>query len=246
VTDVTSKGGAPLPPETLSGVGGGPAAVAGQGPTWTILVPTLGQREHLFARLMSVLLPQLDEYEGRVRVLAWRNNGQPSISEIRDALLAAAGTDYVSFVDDDDLVPEYYVAEIVKALHERPDHVGFKIKYTTNDQHGEIVDHSLRWGKWGRTLDGQLHRDVTHIDPIKTELAQRAQFYARRGRAEDRVWVKKVRPHLATETYIDKIMYYYLYRDDTTAWREPDKIQHVAGRPHVDSPYFAWHPDSDA
>jgi hypothetical protein len=215
-------------------------------PTWTILVPTLGQREELFQRLMGVLLPQLDEHEGRVRVLAWRNNGQPSISEIRDALLATAGTDYVSFVDDDDLVPDYYVAEIVKALDERPDHVGFKIKYTTNDEHGEIVDHSLRWGKWGRTYDGQLYRDVTHIDPVKTEHAVRARFYARRGRAEDRVWVKQVRQHLATEVYIDKIMYHYLFRDDTTAWREPDKIRHVAGRPYVDHPYFAWHPGSDA
>jgi len=215
-------------------------------PTWTILVPTLGQREQLFKRLMGALLPQLDEHDGRVRVLAWRNNGQPSISEIRDALLASAGTDYVSFVDDDDLVPEYYVAEIVKALDERPDHVGFKIKYTTNDEHGEIVDHSLRWGKWGRTYDGQLYRDVTHIDPVKTDLAVRARFYSRRGRAEDRVWVKQVRQHLATEVYIDKIMYHYLFRDDTTAWREPDKIRHVAGRPQIDHPHFAWHPESDA
>lgn len=215
-------------------------------PTWTILVPTLGQREHLFSRLMGVLLPQLDEHEGRVRVLAWRNNGQPSISEIRDALLAAAGTDYVSFIDDDDLVPEYYVAEIVKALDERPDHVGFKIEYSTNDEHPEIVDHSLRWGKWGRTLDGQLHRDVTHIDPIKTDIALLARFYCRPGRAEDRVWVKRVRRHLATEVYIDKIMYHYLFREDTTAWREPRAIVSVAGRPVIDHPYFAWHPASDA
>lgn len=215
-------------------------------PTWTILVPTLGQREGLFTRLMGVLLPQLDEYEGRVRVLAWRNNGKPSISEIRDALLESAGSDYVSFVDDDDLVPEYYVAEIVRAIAERPDHVGFKIEYTTDDEHREIVEHSLRWGKWGRTLDGQLHRDVTHIDPIRRDLAMRARFRVRPGRAEDRVWVRQVRRYLSTEVYIDKIMYHYLYREGTTAWREPDKIAQVPGRPVVDHPYFAWHPSSDA
>jgi hypothetical protein len=215
-------------------------------PTWTILVPTLGQREHLFARLLGVLLPQLDEHEGRVRVLAWRNNGQPPISEIRDALLAAAGSDYVSFIDDDDLVPEYYVAEVVRALAERPDHVGFKIEYSTDDQHREIVDHSLRWGKWGRTHDGRLHRDVTHIDPVRTDIAVLGRFRVRPGRAEDRVWVKQVRRHLATEVYIDKIMYYYLYREDTTAWREPEAIKHVAGRPVIEHPHFAWHPGSDA
>lgn len=216
------------------------------GPTWTILVPTLGQREQLFMRLMGVLLPQLDEHEGRVRVLAWRNNGQPSISEIRDALLESAGSDYVSFVDDDDLVPDDYVAEIVRALTTRPDHVGFKLEYSTDDQHREIVDHSLRWGGWGRTNDGQLFRDVTHIDPVRRDLALLARFHVRRGRAEDRVWVKHVRRHLSTEVYIDKIMYHYLYREDITAWREPDRIVPVAGRPVIDHPYFTWHEGSDA
>lgn len=214
-------------------------------PTWTILVPTLGQRENLFLRLLDRLLPQLDEHEGRVRVLAWRNNGLPAISEIRDALIASAGTDYVSFVDDDDLVPEYYVAEVVKALVTRPDHVGFKLEYTTDGEHGEIVDHSLRWGKWGRTPDGQLYRDVTHIDPIKTDIAGRATFYVRPGRAEDRVWVKKVRHFLSTEVYIDKIMYHYLWRRDTTAWQEPHKIRRVDGAPTIDHPFFAWHPGSE-
>lgn len=215
-------------------------------PTWTILVPTLGQREHLLTRLLDVLLPQLDEHEGRVRVLAWRNNGLPSISEIRDTLLASAGTDYVSFVDDDDLVPEYYVAEIVNALVTRPDHVGFKLEYTTDDEHREIVEHSLRWGKWGRTSEGQLFRDVTHIDPIRTDLALRSRFSVRPGRAEDRVWVKRVRPFLTTEVYIDKIMYHYIYREDITAWRNPHTIARVPGRPEIAHPFFAWHPMSDA
>lgn len=215
-------------------------------PTWTILVPTLGQREELFLRLMGVLLPQLDEHEGRVRVLAWRNNGTPPVSEIRDALLAAAGSDYVTFIDDDDLVPEYYVAEIVRAIAERPDHVGFKIEYSTDDEHREIVDHSLRWRKWGRSHDGQLYRDVTHIDPIRTDLAVRGRFRVRAGRAEDRVWVKQVRKFLRTEVYIDRIMYHYLYREGITAWRNPEAIEHVAGRPVVEHPHFAWHPRSDA
>jgi hypothetical protein len=222
------------------------AVSAPPAPTWTILVPTLGQREQLFMRLLGVLLPQLDEHEGRVRVLAWRNNGSPSISEIRDSLLASAGTDYVSFVDDDDLIPEYYVAEIVRAIAERPDHVGFKLEYTTDDEHREIVDHSLRWGSWGRTADGQLYRDVTHIDPIRTDLALRSRFSVRPGRAEDRVWVKRVRAHLSTEVYIDKIMYHYLWRSDVTAWQEPQKIRQVIGRPVIDHPFFAWHPASDA
>lgn len=217
-------------------------------PLLTILVPTLGQREALFERLMGVLLPQLDEYAGAVRVLAWRNNGYPSIGEIRDGLLAAAESRYVSFVDDDDLVPEYYVAEIVAALMSEPAHVGFKIDYTTNGIGREIVDHSLRWPNWGRSAEGQLYRDFTHLDPIRVDIARRGTFARLRpGRAEDRVWVKQVRPYLSgqPEAYIDKVMYYYLFRDDTTAWARPALIVPKPGRPTIDHPGFAWHPSSD-
>lgn len=215
-------------------------------PLWTILVPTLGQREALFRRLLGVLLPQLDEHAGRVRVLGWWNNGSPSIGEIRDGLVAAAEGEYVSFIDDDDLVPEYYVAEIVNALASRPDHVGFKIEYSENGDVCEIVEHSLRWRSWGRT-DGVLHRDFTHIDPVRTAFARAGSFArARAGRAEDRVWVKQVRMHLVTESYIDKIMYHYLFRDDTTAWARPAEIARMSGRPTIDHPLFSWHPASDA
>lgn len=201
-------------------------------------------------RLLDVLLPQLDEHEGRVTVLAWRNAGRPPLGELRDALIAEAlvrGSDYVSFVDDDDMVPEYYAAEIVQALAHRPDHVGFKLAYHMNGPLEEVADHSLKWGKWRRSPDGMLVRDVTHIDPVRTTFAAAASFArARPGRAEDRVWVKQVRQHLVTEQYIDKIMYYYLFRDDTTSWQRPDLITPAtAPRPEIRHLHFAWHPRSD-
>lgn len=221
-------------------------------PTWTILVPTIPSRATLFLRLMAVLLPQLDEHEGRVRVLAWRNTGRPHLGALRDAMLLAAGSEYVSFIDDDDLVPDYYVAEIVKAIAGRPDHVGFQLEYTT-EQDGEIVgreivDHSLRHGRWHRNMEGQLVRDFTHIDPLRRDLALNGQFArAKRGRAEDRTWVKQVRGWIRTEAYIDKIMYHYLWSHAGSSWG-PDR--HVAPadgpRPEVAHPFFSWHPLSDA
>lgn len=218
-------------------------------PLWTILIPTIGQREHLFLRLLDVLLPQLDAHDGAVRVLAWRNNGAPHLGVIRDHLVADAESEYVSFIDDDDLVPDYYVAEVVRAIGEydgRPDHVGFQLEYTTDGDGREIVDHSLRHGRWHRGRDGQLLRDLTHIDPIKRQIAMQASFQVRRlGRAEDRHWVKQVRPWVGTEAYIDKIMYHYLWRRDTSVWQNPEAIVPKAGRPVIDSPHFAWHPRSD-
>ena len=218
-------------------------------PSWSILIPTIGQREALFLRLLDVLLPQLDEFAGSVRVIGWRNDGQPSLGEIRDGLVDAAGragSEYVSFVDDDDLVPEYYVAEVMAALATRPDHIGFLLEYSKNGVVAELVEHSLRWRKWGRSAAGVLYRDLTHVDPIRTTIAQRGRFAAARAkRAEDRVWVRQVRPHLATEVYLDKIMYRYLWSPETSAWQAPERIVRGGPRPAIDHPHFSWHERSD-
>lgn len=218
-------------------------------PTWTILVPTIPQREHLFLRLLDCLLPQLDEHDGRVRVMAWRNAGEPRLAEIRDRMIAAAGTEYVSFVDDDDLVPEYHVAEVVRAIESRPDHVGFRLEFSTLDGDGktghEVVEHSLRWSRWGRSSEGVLYRDFTHVDPVRTELARQGLFAnARPRRAEDRVWVKQVRPYLSSEVFVDKVMYHYLWSAEGSSWQQPADIRPGGPRPVVEHPYFAWHPES--
>lgn len=216
-------------------------------PTWTILIPTIPQRAAQFERLLGVVLPQLDEHRGRVRVLAWRNRGTPRLAEIRDAMLLAAGTDYVSFIDDDDLVPDYYVAEVVRAIEQRPDHVGFLLDYCPAGGPAEVVEHSLKWSTWGRSVEGVLYRDFTHVDPVRTDFALKGQFAAAKPRrAEDRVWVKQVRPYLSSEVYIDKIMYHYLWSPETSSWQNPAALTDGPPRPAVDHPYFAWHPQSDS
>ncbi|SCL31992.1 hypothetical protein GA0070616_4369 [Micromonospora nigra] len=217
------------------------------GPTWSILIPTIGQRGDLFRRLLDVLLPQLDPHEGRVRVLAWWNNGTPRLTDIRQTLMLDAGTDYVSFVDDDDLVVEDFVDAIVAALASRPHHVGFRVAYHVDGELREVCDHSLRHRRWHRDRVRGLLRDVTHLDPIRRDLALRGDFRkTRKGWAEDRVWVAQVRRHLRTEEYIPRVLYHYLYSPAGSAWQHPERLQSVGSRPVVDHPHFAWHPESSS
>lgn len=216
-------------------------------PTWAILVPTISRREHLFLRLLDVLLPQLDAFGGQARVIAWRNDGDPRLAELRDVMINTAGTDYVSFIDDDDLVAADYVSRIVEALGKRPDHVGFRLEYTTNGVGREIVDHSLRHGRWARNADGMLVRDFTHVDPVLREHALRGRFAsAKAGRAEDRVWVKQVRGHLLSEEYVDAVLYHYLWNEAESSWQGHNKLA-PSGRPRplIAHPHFAWHERSD-
>jgi len=96
-------------------------------PTWTILVATLGQRQDLLRRMLDGLLPQVAAAGGQVKVLAYWDNGQATIAAKRQALLDAADSDYVSFVDDDDTVSDDYVSSVLTALRQRRDYIGFKL-----------------------------------------------------------------------------------------------------------------------
>ncbi len=214
-------------------------------PTWSILVPTLGERRPLFERLMAGLLPQLDPYAGRVRVVGWHNDGSPSLPKIRQRMVETAGTDYVSFVDDDDLVSPEYVASIVAALETGPDYVGFQVQCYSDGAPIAVAYHSLEFTRW-RNLPGRFERDISHINPIRTQIARRADFsLTRTGGAEDRAWADQLRRKrlLRTQVVIDRILYHYLYVPNTSRWERPKTIQPGA-RSALASPHFSWSPDA--
>lgn len=210
-------------------------------PTWDILVPTLGERRELFERLMTGLLPQLDPYAGRVRVVGWHNDGSPALPKIRQTMIEASPAEYVSFVDDDDLVSPGYAAEIVAALETRPDYVGFQVQCYSDGKPTGVAYHSLAYRRW-RNLPGRYERDISHINPIRTALARRANFaLTRAGRAEDRAWADQLRRArvLRTEVVIPRILYHYLYAPGSSRWREPRRIA-PGERATIENPNFTW------
>jgi hypothetical protein len=219
-------------------------------PTWSILVPTLGERRALFERLMAGLLPQLDAYAGRVRVIGWHNNGSPSLPKIRQTMVDQAETDYLSFVDDDDIVSPDYVHQIVAAIDQRPDYVGFQVQCYSDGAPTGVAHHSLAYTRW-RNYPGRYERDISHLNPIRTVLARRADFtQARAGTAEDRAWAAQLRRGqvLHTQVVLPSILYHYLYSTSKSAgvgsrWRSPRGI--IPGeRSLIDNPNFSWSPDA--
>lgn len=215
-------------------------------PTWAILVPTLGERAHLFERLLSSLLPQTSPFGERVRVVGWLNDGKPSLPEIRQQLVTEASTDYVSFVDDDDLVSPYYVDEIMSALGQRPDYVGFQVQCYSNGRPTAVAYHSLAHKRWVNERNRYL-RDISHINPVRRDLALKADFrQARSGGPEDRIWASQLRRLnvLRTEVVVNRIMYHYLHcsPDGATGsrWKKPALIRAGAARPPISHPNFTW------
>lgn len=213
-------------------------------PSWTILVPTLGERRPLFERLMAGLLPQLDPYAGRVRVVGWHNDGSPSLPKIRQAMVLGTRTDYLSFVDDDDLTSPFYVDEVVEALETRPDYVGFQVQCYSDGAPTAVSYHSLEFKRW-RNLPGRYERDISHLNPILTSIARKVDFTVAGRRAEDRAWADQLRQRslLKTQVVVPRILYHYLYAPGGSRWQSPHTIR-PGERSTVKSPYFSWSPDA--
>ena len=203
---------------------------------WSILIPTLGYRRGRFTALVNdVLLPQMT---GGAEIVGLHNNGEMSIGQYRDALLHDAKGEYVSFVDDDDLVAPRYAELILGALASRPDVVAFEVDYVRADEppfHARSLN-SIFYEPHDDTVGGLFYRDLTHVQPVRADLARKGSFAV--GWPEDNAWRTAVLPHLRTEVNLGQVLYYY--RDDpkdSTRGRTPV----VPGpRAEISSPFFRW------
>lgn len=220
---------------------------------WNILVATLGQRtSRLECLLFEDLLPQLNKYGGSVRVTAFYNNGERPLGAVRQDLVEHSDASFVSFVDDDDRLPSYHVERVVESILNYHvgyegnvltplDYVGWRMQCHQDGQALKPTYHSLTYGGWYDD-DNAYYRDISHLNPIRRELALRADF--RRGSPpEDVSWVDQVRPHVKTEVYIDDVMYHYHSSSADSTWRgnvQPGQYQRLV----VDHPYFEYHPGS--
>lgn len=209
--------------------------------SWNILVATLGQRGDRFRRLLDGLLPQLEPHAGQVTVTALWNNGERTIGEYRQALLESATSTYVSFVDDDDEVPPYFVNHVTSVLDGEVDYVGWRMQCWVDGQKLRPTYHSIRYTRWYDDRRG-YYRHVSHLNPIRTSLARLGDF--RRGWPEDVSWVEQVRPYVKTERYISNVMYHYHSSTRDTVQRPGLVKSGRYVRPSVDSTYFSYHPES--
>jgi hypothetical protein len=175
---------------------------------WTILIATQGRRAAQLQRLLAGLLPQAEAAGGQVKVLALWNNGERRLGEVRQDLLWHATGTYVSFVDDDDEVPPYYVSAVLPLLDGTVDYIGWRMQCYIDGVAAKPTIHSLRYSGWHDDEDG-YYRDITHLNPVRRQLALLGDF--RTAWPEDSTWVASLRGHVRTEAFIDRPMYLYRY-----------------------------------
>lgn len=174
----------------------------------SILIATVEERAEQFKELRNFFL----KFEG-IDVVSLCDNKEMSIGKKRQQLLEMSGGEYIVFFDDDDWPNPSYVHDILTALEEKPDCVGFKIQMTTNGTKHETCIHSLSNKVWDK-VDGVYLRNVTHFNPVKRSIALNVGFPDLRY-AEDRSYSDGVSALCKTEVFIDKYLFNYRYSNKT-------------------------------
>lgn len=206
-------------------------------PTWDILICSIEHRTDMLAELLDELGRQIVPGVG---VHVYRDNLEASYTEKCQRLLDSSTADYVSYVDDDDAVAEDYVQTIVEALQQRPDYVGFNVLYTVDGVPQMPALHSLKYDGWINTPDA-LYRDISHLNPIRRDLAAQSAWIGRTDLIADAEWVSGLRQLgcVKTEVYVDRNLYHYRYRpgESFVAFPYAPMVEHP---PRPDHGFVTW------
>jgi glycosyltransferase involved in cell wall biosynthesis len=152
----------------------------------------------------------------KIEILTEVDNGESTTGKKRNILLDRATGEYVAFIDDDDWVPRYYIRETIKAIHQKPDVIGFAGKITTDG------GNELKWAiskdfpyvsiKDESGMDAFYLRFNNHLSPIKRSIATQICFKdVVIGEDSDYAHRLKESGLIKTEVFINKEMYHYRY-----------------------------------
>lgn len=176
--------------------------------TYDILICSIEHRADMLDALLAEIERQLVPGVG-VRV--FRDNLETEYGEKCQRLLDSSTADYVSFLDDDDWIEPDFIHTIMEVLEQRPDYVGFKVRWTTDGNPQLPVFHTLARGGWVDAPDA-LYRDIVHFNPIRRDLATQGTWAG--GDGADRRWANQLRELgcVKTEIFIDREMHHYRHR----------------------------------
>ena len=203
-------------------------------PTWDILTTSIPHRHDTLLLLLEELNRQVPGSDG-VGVILYRDDLEVSYGDKTQALINASEADYVSSVDDDDMVAPDFVEKVMNALFlDEPDYVGFRVRWTQNGVPCRPVVHSLAYSGWDDS-GSELKRDITQFNPVRRELALLGTWEG--GWQAERRWGDQLRASgkVKTETFIDQEMYYYQERPGNSFQADRKPLRTMA-----DLPSYPW------
>ena len=179
-----------------------------------ILIPSVPEREEQLTSLSANLLIQIKNHPILIATYVTQSikNGGLHTGLKRQRLIESANSEYVVFIDDDDIVSDDYIAEIVKALETKPDVVTFNGCITTNGV--DRKDWEIKVGNDYVERDSVYYRPPNHLCPIKTEIAKAIGYPTNLSEYEDYDYCVRLQKSnlIQTSIHIEKHLYHYDYK----------------------------------
>ena len=183
--------------------------------TWTIAILTVPGREKFLDRLMGVLEAQVED--APVEIITLKDNREKSIGEKRQMALDMCTTDYISFIDDDDLVSSTYVELILEEIKFKPYGIGFRGIITGRNNVAIEFCHkaNLPYSSKPEAYNGTYiyTRPLNHLNPVMTSIAREIGFKSI-SMGEDMDYATRLHESglIKDNVFIDQFLYFYQYR----------------------------------
>lgn len=173
----------------------------------SILIPSLEERKPKLEQLKAELASQIGKRN--VEVLSLSDNRQMSIGQKRNMLLTQSTGEYVSFVDDDDMVSPDYIEKVLNALTKNPDCSSLTGEIVFSDGYSRPFIHSLRYTQWIDDHEGKVYyRPPNHLNAVRRAIAVQVGFPPWNS-GEDRSFSMGIRHFLKKEEWIEGVIYNY-------------------------------------
>lgn len=160
---------------------------------------------------MAILKPQVDRHPDVEIKIHDAGRSMPTGTKRNHLKDGASMSDYFCFIDCDDIVPVYYIDEIMKALESNPDVVTFNGYMTTNGK--DRMNFTIKLGEKYEERNKHYYRFPNHLTVMKTKLVSSVRF-PDIWIGEDYYFAKQINDMrlLKSEIHLDRDMYIYDYR----------------------------------
>lgn len=206
----------------------------GDSPLISIVVLTYPERKAQFSKLKTLILSALEKHAEKVEFLSIHSpKGAPKIGAKRQIGLDAVKGAYFVMIDDDDLISENYFDKVIYHLErDIPDCVGYLIDCEfyrdgkLDSTASAIV--SNQYTGLNNLVKHPIHsitQGIYYKNPVRTALAKLVGF-KNLSFSEDQDFSIRLKPFLRKESFINEVMYYYIYKTktgETRAQRYGDK-----------------------
>ena len=179
----------------------------------SILIPSLTSRNESLGELLYTLNNQQTD---EVEVLLEIDNGEASIGAKRNKLLQRAKGEYISFIDDDDMISRHYIKEALEGIRWGVDCISLRGVITFDGKNPEIFEHSIQYKEYKTNTTGLIkyERYPNHLNVIKSSIAKQFTF-PEINHGEDTDFATQIYKSglIKTEHFIDEVLYHYQYKN---------------------------------